>query len=339
MPARHPEPTPTSPAASIPRPGPSSNTHFADRLYSAIARAGSPACVGLDPVLERLPPAAGTGGADRAPGAADRIEAFCAGVIEAIAYDGGVGIVKPQSACFERFGQAGAGVLRRTIQRAREAGLIVILDAKRGDIGTTAEHYAAAAFGADPTRPAMHADALTVNGYMGPDTIEPFLPGAAGGPRAGTGVFVLVRTSNPGSDAIQAQLLADGRTIAELMADTVAQIGRGPGPAAGTSGRIGACGFSCVGAVVGATKSGEGAALRARMSEQYLLVPGFGAQGGTLEDLKPLVRTRASAADAGIVVNASRSVLYPAEGSGGDWKQRVRDAARAFSDELRTLFA
>lgn len=330
---------------------------FADRLHTAIARVGSPACVGLDPVLEKLPSALSSPtisvGSERTPGsgksapakrglgAAARIEAFCDGVIDALARDGSIAIVKPQSACFERFGEAGAGILKRTIRRARDAGLIVILDAKRGDIGTTAEHYAAAAFGSDASHPAMNADALTLNGYMGPDTIEPFLPDARTGARAGTGVFVLVRTSNPGSDAIQAQRLADGRTVAEMMADTVATLGHAPG-----TGRVGVCGLSCVGAVVGATKSAEGEALRARMPEQFLLVPGFGAQGGTLDDLKPLLRSRSSAADAGIVVNASRSVLYPssAPGSGGagggaDWSTRVRDAARAFSDELRTLFS
>lgn len=328
-----------------------SRLNFADRLHEAISRVGSPACVGLDPVLEKLPTTlsqpntsvgegeARSGGRrgkavppKRGLGAAARVEAFCDGVIDALAQDGSIAIVKPQSACFERFGEAGAGILKRTIRRAHDAGLLVILDAKRGDIGTTAEHYAAAAFGSDVAHPAMNADALTVNGYMGPDTLEPFLPDAERGARARTGVFVLVRTSNPGSDFIQAQRLADGRSVAELMADTVASLGHAPG-----KGRVGACGLSCVGAVVGATKSAEGEALRARMPEQYLLVPGFGAQGGTLDDLRPLLRTRSSAADAGIVVNASRSVLYPSK-SDGDWKERIRDAARAFSDELRTLF-
>ncbi len=163
----------------------SSAAPFGDRLCDAIERMGTPACVGLDPVLERLPVAA-TDAKGKPIGAADRIEAFCAGVIEAVA--GVVPIVKPQSACFERFGQAGVGVLKRTIQLARQRGLIVILDAKRGDIGTTAEHYAAAAFGAGSSanaapgaaaRSGLDADAITLSGYMGMETVEPFL--SAGG--------------------------------------------------------------------------------------------------------------------------------------------------------------
>jgi orotidine-5'-phosphate decarboxylase len=299
--------------------------HFADRLHAAIERTGSPACVGIDPVLERLPSAVGRRPAkdQRPAGAADSIEAFCLGVVDAAA-DAGIAIVKPQSACFERFGQSGIGVLKRVIQHAHTRGLLVILDAKRGDIGTTADHYAAAAFGSEKSNPAQSADALTVNGYMGPDTIEPFL----GSPSRG--VFVLVRTSNPGSDAIQAQRLADGRTVAELVADEVARLGSAPA-------RIGACGLSGVGAVVGATKSSEGAALRARMPSQVFLVPGYGAQGGTLEDLKPLLRSN-QAADSGIVVNASRSVIFAAAQGNADWRGAVKDAATKLADELRSLF-
>lgn len=310
-----------------------SKGHFADRLHAAIGRLGTPACVGLDPVLEKLPggvgegAAQGAGGKGHAPGAADRIEAFCAGVIEAVA--GVVPIVKPQSACFERYGQAGIGVLKRTIQLARSKGLVVILDAKRGDIGTTAEHYAAATFGNEKTNPAQAADAVTLNGYMGMDTVEPFL-GQGDGLAGSRGVFVLVRTSNPGSDAIQTARLSDGRTVAELVADEVSALGA-------TSGRIGACGLSCVGAVVGATKSSEGEALRKHMPNQVLLVPGYGAQGGRLDDIRPLLRSRTSAANAGVVVNASRSVIYAFKPGSAAWINEVRAAAQTFADDLRSL--
>lgn len=309
------------------------SAHFADTLHAAIACAGTPACVGLDPVLEKIPHAVGgvSGGHEgkgKPIGAADRLEAFCAGIIEAVA--GIVPIVKPQSACFERFGQAGVGVLKRTIQLAHARGLLVILDAKRGDIGTTAEHYAAAAFGTEKTSRLQAADAVTLNGYMGMETVEPFLgTGTSAGAR---GAFVLVRTSNPGSDSIQAQRLADGRTVAELVAEEVAVLGRTPG-------RIGVCGLSCVGAVVGATKSAEGVALRRRMPEQVFLVPGYGAQGGTLDDLRPLLRSTSSPADSGVVVNASRSVIYAPKLTSADWIGEVRAAARTFADELRSLFA
>ncbi|MCC6322205.1 MAG: orotidine-5'-phosphate decarboxylase [Phycisphaerales bacterium] len=297
--------------------------NFADRLHEAISRAGTPACVGLDPVYEKLPPSLRRAQS----GEAEAILEFCTGVIDAI-HDI-VPVVKPQSACFERYGQAGVRALRRTIQAAHNRGMLVVLDAKRGDIGVSAEHYAQAAFGGEGGRPAHAADAVTLNGYLGPDTIEPFLA------RQGRGVFVLVRTSNPGSDAVQSQRLADGRTVAELMADQVAELGR-------AADRIGACGLSSVGAVVGATKSAEAGALRARMPETTFLVPGYGAQGGTLDDLKPMLRSTASAADSGVIVNASRSVLYPtnpANPEGSDYRSAIRDAARRFADELRSLFA
>lgn len=317
--AAHPPETETdeNPAVSL---------NFADRLHEAIGRFGTPACVGLDPVVEKLPAAARSGRLARA-GAAEQIEAFCMGILDAVAET--VPIVKPQSACFERYGQSGLGVLRKVINAAHARGLLVILDAKRGDIGTTAEHYAAAAFGpqgASAERPGFAADGITLSGYMGMDTIEPFLAHDLT-----AGVFVLVRTSNPGSDAIQAQRLEDGRTVAEMVADQVAELGRRPG-------NTGACGLSRVGAVVGATKSAEAAALRARMSDQFLLIPGYGAQGGTLADLKPMLRTTTNAADAGIVVNASRSVIYASASTTEDWIGSVREAARRFADDLRTMF-
>jgi orotidine-5'-phosphate decarboxylase len=116
-----------------------------------------------------------------------------------------------------------------------------------------------------------------------------------------------------------------------MMADEVAKLGRAPG-------RMGACGLSSVGAVVGATKSSEAAVLRARMPEQYLLIPGYGAQGGILDDLKPMLRTTTSPADAGIVVNASRSVIYGFTPDQADWSAGVREAAQKFAGELASLF-
>jgi orotidine-5'-phosphate decarboxylase len=233
---------------------------FADRLASALERSGSVACVGLDPVLEKLP--AEIRARHHEPVAA--IEEFCAGVIRAVAPC--VGVIKPQSACFERFGHRGVATLERLCRLAREVGLAVVLDAKRGDIGISAEHYAAAAAG-------IGAHAITVSGYLGMSTVEPYL-------KAGLGVFVLVRTSNPGSDVIQSARLVDGRTSAEAMADEVARLGERY--VSGNS-------WSHVGAVVGATKSAEGQALRTRMPRQMLLIPGFGAQGGTIDDVRTLV--------------------------------------------------
>lgn len=299
---------------------PAGSVHFADRLALAIDKAGSPACVGLDPVVERLPPAITKNA--KFPGQADKIEAFCLGVIDACR-EAGIAAVKPQSACFERFGAAGTRALKVVIRAARQRGLMVVLDAKRGDIGVSAEHYAAAAFGAPGEPPAHAADALTVNAYPGFDTIEPYLA------HKGRGVFVLVRTSNPGSDDVQAARLQDGRTVAEMMADSVAALG---------AGRRGERGLSDVGAVVGATKSADAAALRKRMPDTVLLVPGYGAQGGSIEDVRPMLRAgAASAGDLGVLVSAGRSVLYPDAGWGSDWRAAVGAAAAVFSGELRSL--
>ncbi len=172
-------------------------TAFSDRLFAAMDRAGTVACVGIDPVVEKFvpdmkPPNPADHGAS-----ANAIRRFCDGIIDAVREH--VPIVKFQSGCFERYGEHGIIALRQSIIHAHQAGLLVLLDAKRGDIGVTAEHYAAAVFDG----PAA-ADAVTYSGYLGADTIEPML-------RPGRGVFVLVRTSNPGSDAFQSLQLADGQ--------------------------------------------------------------------------------------------------------------------------------
>lgn len=282
---------------------------FSDRLADAIDRAGAPVCVGLDPVADRLPmPFRARPGSD---GEAVGLLRFSVGVIEAVR--GHAAAVKPQSACFERYGAPGLLALRDVIGAARSAGLIVVLDAKRGDIGTTAEHYAAAARG-------IGADAVTVNGYLGPETVVPFLD-------AGLGVFVLVRTSNPGSDAVQSARLADGRTVAELMADHVAALGLS---------RRGERGLSDAGAVVGATKAADAAGLRTRMPDAPILVPGYGAQGGTADDVRALVRGGARApGEQGVLVNASRSVIYAAPRGGEAWDEAVSRAAQEMAADLK----
>lgn len=284
---------------------------FADRLAAAIDTANTPACVGLDPVLERLPE----------PVRAEHwepvraIEAFCRGVIDAVA--GHVPVVKPQAACFERYGSAGVRALEHTCEHARDKGLVVVLDAKRGDIGVSAQHYAASATH-------LGADAITVNAYLGPSTVEPYLD-------AGLGVFVLVRTSNPDSDTVQSVPLAEdaaGSTVAGLMASHVRALG---------DSRLGTAGCSDVGAVVGATKAADGKALRAAMPDQVFLVPGYGAQGGSADDVRAMLRPDAATpGTAGVLVNASRSVLYPASHH-SDWQAAVADAARAFAEDLRTI--
>jgi orotidine-5'-phosphate decarboxylase len=239
------------------------------------------------------------------------IRAFCRGVIDAVGEH--VAAVKFQSACFERHGGAGVALLEELSHYAAAQGLCVILDAKRGDIGISAEHYAAAAR-------RMGAHALTVNGYLGPRTIEPYLA-------AGLGAIVLVRTSNADSDLVQGPRLADGRTVAEMMADHVAALGEL---------HVGENGYSDVGAVVGATKAEDGRALRARMPHQVFLVPGYGAQGGTAEDVRALLDDRPECGG-GVLVTASRSVIYAAGAGEEKWTGAIARAALRFSLEIRGI--
>jgi orotidine-5'-phosphate decarboxylase len=280
--------------------------HAADRLLAAIERVGSPVCVGIDPVLDRLP--AALRAADCHPDACvAAIRSFSLGVLDAVAPH--AACVKFQSACFERYGAPGVDALQSVIEAARERDLQVVLDAKRGDISLSAQHYAHAAFGEPGT-----ADWLTINSYFGDDGIRPFL-------QPGHGLFALVRTSNPGGDRVQAARLQDGRTVAELVAALVAEVGAGV---------VGDGGYSAVGAVVAATKPDETAALRALMPQQIFLVPGFGAQGGDAES----VRSCFAADGRGAIVTASRSVIYAFSNGQSDWMGAVGDAAALFAEQV-----
>ena len=298
-------PTPESQSPTATSTG--ASPHPADRLLDAVAKIGAPVCVGLDPVLDRLPAACAPRASTDAE-ACRAIGAFSRGVIDAVA--GRVPCVKIQAACYERYRADGVRVLVDVLAHAAERDLQVILDAKRGDIGISAAHYAHGAFGATPA-----ADWLTINGYLGADAIAPFVIGRGG-------AFVLVRTSNPGSDAIQRARLADGRTVAELLADTVATAG---------AATIGRRGYSRLGAVVGATKAEDAAGLRRRMPAQLFLVPGYGAQGGAVADVLPCF----NADGTGAIVTASRSVIYAFEPSSRDWAGDVARAAERFADEVR----
>ncbi|WP_432799705.1 orotidine-5'-phosphate decarboxylase [Poriferisphaera sp. WC338] len=299
-----------------------SQNHFADRFYQAIAIKGAPVCVGLDPVFDRMPDELILGQSIPADDqqAADVFEAYCMGVLEAVAPY--CPIVKPQLACFERYHGPGFTCYHRVVQAAKSLGILVLADGKRGDIGTSSAHYAAGLLGAPDG-----ADALTVNPYLGIDGIEPFAKVAA---EQGKGLFALVRTSNPGGDALQTQKLADGRTVSEMVADLIADFG------ASEPNFVGQCGDSLLGAVVGATKSKDGAALRARMPQQIFLVPGFGAQGGTADDVMPLFKADGT----GAIITASRSVIYAYSGKDGvDWKQAIADAAKDLRDQIKQIIA
>ena len=290
--------------------------HFADRLLAAIQRKGSPVCVGLDPVYDRLPGALSAGPQAPAAQRLAAIERFCLGLLEAVAPL--VPAVKPQSAYFEAYQADGVKLYFDLVAQARRMGLIVIGDVKRNDIGPTAEAYAAGHLAAPDA-----ADAVTINGYLGADGLTPFIAAAR---QAGRGVFVLVRTSNPSAAAVQDLASADGRKLYEHLAAQVADLGGAPDC-------LGASGYSCVGAVVGATYPREAAALRKAMPRQIFLVPGYGAQGATAADCAASFKPDGT----GAIVNASRSVIFAhqrKEYAGLDWRQAVTAAAREFAAEI-----
>jgi orotidine-5'-phosphate decarboxylase len=279
-------------------------TAFADRLADAVRRKRTALCVGLDPRFESLP----VSFRDRDPAAA--YEAFCLRVLEIVAPV--VGVVKPQSAFFEACGPAGMLALQHVLRRAKQLGLVTILDAKRGDIASTAAAYAEAAF------TALDADALTVNPYLGRDAVEPFIAAAR---KAGRGLFVLVRTSNPGAGLFQ-DLTCDGKSVYQHVADAVA---------AWNADNLGACGLGDVGAVVGATHPAELKLLRERLPEVWMLVPGYGAQGGTAADVRAALRPDGL----GAVINSSRGVTFSFQPDDPQWEAAIAAAARSAAAELR----
>jgi orotidine-5'-phosphate decarboxylase len=252
----------------------------------------------------------------------EAIYSFCSGVLTAVAPH--VPCVKLQSACFERYLWPGVEAYHRLVDEARELGLMVIADAKRGDIGISAEHYAAGCL-AEPTYEDLGElagpDALTINSYLGADSLEPFVQTAR---EQGKGLFVLVRTSNPGGDALQSLRLADGRCVSDAVGQMVADLGE-----AGQN--IAACGYSLLGAVVGATRPADAARLRLIMPRQIFLVPGYGAQGGGVKDVLPCFNDKGQ----GALITASRSVLYAfAKKTGQEWRASITAAAREMKEEV-----
>jgi orotidine-5'-phosphate decarboxylase len=274
--------------------------HFADRLCEAITRKGNAVVVGLDPRLESLPAAlvetcrATYGSTTRA--VAEALWRFNRDIIDAV-YDL-VPVVKPQLAFYERYGLAGMQAYAQTVRYAHEAGLLVIADGKRNDIGPTAVGSAEAFLG--PTRvfeqtvPGdFEVDALTVNAFLGSDGIMPFIDQAQ---QHGRGLFVLVKTSNASSSELQ-DLAVAGQPLYEHLGQLV--------EAWGAASR-GHCGYSAVGAVVGATYPQQAKALRALMPHTIFLVPGYGAQGATAADVVGCF----DAHGYGAIINASRSILF-----------------------------
>lgn len=297
--------------------------NFADSLMEAVRRKKSQVVVGLDPRPDRLPCALQPDDLQDTAAAADSILAFNQDVLDAVAEEAAA--VKCQIAFYEQLGCEGMRTYARTLKLARERDLIVIGDVKRSDIASTAEAYAAAHLGPAPGGYGpcddFVADAITVNPYLGSDGIRPFLEAAAA---HGRGLFALVKTSNPSSIEIQ-DLVCGGAPLYERVGELVEEWG---------AQYRGHAGYSAVGAVVGATFPDELERLRRQMPHTIFLVPGFGAQGGEVEQVLPAF----DADGEGAIVNSSRGIIFawqspPYDESHGE--SRWRDAVRAAAADMR----
>lgn len=287
--------------------------NFADRLIEVVTRKRSQLVVGLDPRLDLLPmELRGEAVLGRAA-AASAVARFCKGIVDAVGPY--VVAVKPQSAFFEALGSDGFRALEQVCEYARGAGLIVLADVKRGDIGSTSRAYAEAYL--EPREGgAPLADAMTAIPYLGLDSVEPFLAACR---RHGSGVFFLVRTSNAGAADVQDLALSDGRPLWHHVAELVRAWGE---PLLGREG------MSSVGAVIGATHPRAVSEARRLLPQTPILLPGVGAQGATPAD----VARAFTPGPASALVTASRSVIFAYRESEADW----RTAAAAEAQRLAT---
>lgn len=251
-----------------------------DKLYDAVAARG-PVCVGLDTDISYLP----EDFVDSAKTTGENIVAFNKAIIEAT--KAVAGCFKVQIAYYESLGMDGMKAYADTLAAVRAAGVPVIADIKRGDIAKTAEMYAKAHFEGD-----FEADFITLAPYMGLDSIQPYMPYMQ---QKGKGVFVLVRTSNPGAKDFEYEKLADGRHVYDMVGDKLNELGKQA---------MGESGYSSVGLVIGGTHIEEAAEIRARYKDSFFLIPGYGAQGGTAPDIAQYL----SCGNGG-VVNSSRGIL------------------------------
>ena len=261
--------------------------HFGDRLTDAIKQKGTPLVVGLDPRWDNLPDELKS-----LETKAIAFETFCKSIIDVVADK--VPAVKPQSAFFEQLGPEGVVALGKVTDYAHAAGLLTIMDAKRGDIGSTATAYANAYLDRSESGP-WQCDSLTVNPYLGDDSLTPFIDVAT---KNGSGIFVLAKTSNPGSKTFQEKSFTDPpQKLFECVADHLQEL---------ASRDIGESGYGIVGAVVGATWPEELVALRQRMPNVIFLIPGFGAQGGSAADIAGGLDENGL----GGVINSSRGIIF-----------------------------
>ena len=297
-----------------------------DVLQDKIRLMKNPTVAGLDARIEYVPEHIRKAAYEQygvgLKGAAEAIWQFNVGLIDALCDI--VPAVKPQAAYYENLGWQGMEMLERTIAYAKEKGLFVIADIKRGDIGSTATAYAEGWLSGAPIEgqlfKSFDADCVTLNGYMGSDSIKPFLKAAKEEDKC---AFVLVKTSNPGSGELQDLMIGD-KTVYQVMGELNESI------AAGTEGKYG---YTMAGAVTGATYPAQIEALRASLNKTFFLVPGYGAQGGTAADVKHAFDKFGH----GAIVNSSRGIMCAWQKTGNDGRdfaEAARNAALAMRDDI-----
>ena len=298
-----------------------------DILQDKIRAMKNPTVAGLDARIEYVPEYIRKAAFEEygvgLKGAAEAIWQFNVGLIDALCDI--VPAVKPQAAYYENLGWQGMEMLERTIAYAKEKGLFVIADIKRGDIGSTATAYAEGWLSGAPIEgqlfKSFDADCVTLNGYMGSDSIKPFLKAAKEEDKC---AFVLVKTSNPGSGELQ-DIVAGDRLVYQVMGDLNERIAKG------TEGKYG---YTMAGAVTGATYPSDIRALRKRLEHTFFLVPGYGAQGGTAEDVQYAFDKYGH----GAIVNSSRGIMCAWKKTGGDghdFAEAARNAAIAMRDDIK----
>lgn len=298
-----------------------------DQLQDKIRAMKNPTVAGLDARVEYVPPHilkkhfACCG--ETLEAAAEAVFEFNCGLMDCLSDI--VPAVKPQSAYYELLGWRGMEVLERTIAYAKSKGFFIIADIKRGDIGSTAEAYAEAWLGKSKVggvaHPVFDADCVTLSGYMGSDSLKPFIDVCKETDKC---LFVLVKTSNPGSGELQ-DLVAGDRVVYKVVGDLTQRLGKD------TAGKYG---YNLTGAVVGATYPSDLRELRRRLEHTFFLVPGYGAQGGKAED----VQYAFDRFGRGAIVNASRSIMcawQKTSRDGADYQEAARAAAVAMREDLK----
>ena len=296
------------------------SSHFGDRLAVALGRTKTPLCMGIDPHKAMMTPLfCDASGTPSISGLRD----FARCLVDAAT--GLVPAIKPQAAMFEAYGPEGVMVLAETAQAAQDAGLLVIMDAKRGDIGSTSDAYASAYLGTDAPFP---SDALTINPWMGLDTLEPFMTRAT---QKGSGLFILVRTSNKGAADLQELALDNSHLVYEQLAHDLAPL---------IAQATGESGLSSFGIVAGATVPAQAEALRAILPTAPFLIPGFGAQGAGPAHAT-IALGKADGCFTGGLVNSSRGIIFCDKAKSAttlqDYKQAVRDAISEQSALLNSI--